>query len=513
MKIKLIAFEDGLVSMGLRRVSSYTKKFHDDVETFFYNVEGNSAFIKNLFFQNRNRETPLNKSFIDRVKDADVIGVSCMSVFSPLVIRFIKEIKAKNPSCYIVWGGSHAIMDPDDCLKYADAVCVGQEGEKIFVELIDKFHSPEREKINGFWFKNGADLIKNPQSALLTPEELDSFPYQDFSNEVMYVDSETMKPTDRKTYLNVQGTKYTTIWSIGCPYQCSYCGNTKFLENDIKYARARYQKPETIIDELIQFIGKYDFISFIEFQDDNFFLIKDEDILQFAKLYKEHIGIPFFIPGIFPGVIRDETILDALIDAGMAKARMGIQSGSQKTLKMFQRPTRHDKIVETANMLISKHPKLSPPFFDIIIDIPTEDDKDKEETISLLQSLKRPFFLYIYSLRVIPNTNLFEYSQQHPEMDFLPIQESYGYTFDKKYSLQLHLIALGASHKIVNWISKGVSKTHPTLPFVLVFTKLLYFGRRFFNELRFANLMPICVLFPGLPWFLYQWGILKRKKV
>ncbi len=53
MKVKLIAFENGLVSMGLRRISSFTKQFYDDVETFFYDGEGNSAFIKNMFFQKK----------------------------------------------------------------------------------------------------------------------------------------------------------------------------------------------------------------------------------------------------------------------------------------------------------------------------------------------------------------------------------------------------------------------------------------------------------------------------
>ena len=511
IKIKLIAFENGLVSMGLRRISSYTKQFYDDVATFFYDAEGNSAFIKNVFFQKRENTFSMNQEFLDICAQADVVGVSCMSKWSDFVVQFIKELRDRNPNCFIVWGGAHAIMDPEHCIKHADAVCTGQEGEKIFVELLDKMHSKESYKIPGFWFRAGDDVIRNSQSPLLTADELDANPFQDFSDEILYVTPDAILPTDKQTYLNVQGTKYTTIWSIGCPFQCSYCGNTKFLANDAKYGRARYQRPETIVTEIREILKKYDFISFIEFQDDNFFLIQEEDILLFAKLYKEHIGLPFFIPGIFPGLIRNEAVLDALIDAGLRKVRMGIQSGSEKTLKMFKRPTSRDNIVETANILISKYPRISPPFFDIIMDIPGEDEKEKNETLSLLQSFPRPFYLYIYSLRVIPNTKLYEYSLQHPELEFLPIQQSYGYTFDKKYSLQLHLVAIGAPKRWIDAVP-GIFKKDSSLPLTLFWNlaKLVYFGKRGFNELKIANLMPVSIIFPGLLWHLYRLRLIRK---
>ena len=40
-----------------------------------------------------------------------------------------------------------------------------------------------------------------------------------------------------RDYLDNNGLGYPTLWSIGCPLHCTFCGNTVFIANDPKYKR------------------------------------------------------------------------------------------------------------------------------------------------------------------------------------------------------------------------------------------------------------------------------------
>ena len=47
-----------------------------------------------------------------------------------------------------------------------------------------------------------------------------------------------------------------------------------------------------------------------------------------------------------------------------------------------------------------------PPAYDIIVDIPVEEKDDVEQTIRLVHEMPRPFTLSVFSLRLIPGTDL-----------------------------------------------------------------------------------------------------------
>ena len=50
--------------------------------------------------------------------------------------------------------------------------------------------------------------------------------------ERIYRRGEGFQPLSLGDYMTNDGLSYTTLWSIGCPFHCSYCGNTKFIAND-----------------------------------------------------------------------------------------------------------------------------------------------------------------------------------------------------------------------------------------------------------------------------------------
>ena len=130
------------------------------------------------------------------------------------------------------------------------------------------------------------------------------------------------------------------------------------------------------------------------------------DIEEFAELWKAELDIPFAVYGVIPNYVKRDKF-EILTWAGMNRVRMGIQSGSQEILDFYRRPTPPEKIMAAGEVIASFSPKYHiPPAYDIIMDNPIETRENVIETLELLYAMPRPYTLFIYSLRVIPNTGL-----------------------------------------------------------------------------------------------------------
>src|SRR6185436_13527192 len=81
----------------------------------------------------------------------------------------------------------------------------------------------------------------------------------------------------------------------GCPYMCAYCGNQALLKMyKGRGPFVRRRSPRSQVDELKQLIRRYKVEAF-EFWDEDFFAIQKSWVREFCKLYKEEVGIPFFV--------------------------------------------------------------------------------------------------------------------------------------------------------------------------------------------------------------------------
>lgn len=84
------------------------------------------------------------------------------------------------------------------------------------------------------------------------------------------------------------------------------------------------------------------------FPDDCLISLPKEVQLEFSKMWRQRIGLPFAVTGLTPAHIRDNKVR-ALLGGGLNRVRMGIQSGSDKILKFFYgRPNRPGLMVKRA---------------------------------------------------------------------------------------------------------------------------------------------------------------------
>jgi len=492
MKIRLACIEDGLENIGFKKFAAYVKSIHQDTQAAFVPTGNVYSLIRHITEKGAG---DLNKKDIHTVAqflaEGDLIGLCSMTQYSTTVHKIIVAIRGLNPQAYIVWGGIHAIIHPEDAIKHADAVCTG-EGEfafKVFLELYLK--RKDFTTAPSFWFNKDNGAIKNRNLPLMTPKEMDELPplmYED--GELIYRRGRGFIPLSASDTLDYNGLQYSTVWSIGCPLMCTYCGNSKFIEYDDGYRRLRHSSPRTIVDEIKRAKFKQPHLSTVIFHDDSFLALPYRQLEDFAKLYKQEVKIPFAIGGVIPNYVREDKIA-LLVDAGMNRVRMGIQSGSDNILQFYKRPTKLHRIKEATEILNKFDKYMIPPSYDIILENPVEKINDTRATVDMIYEMPRPYTLNVYALRVIPNTIMAKQIEDRG-LKVPPIDKNYY--VDYRRTLGNILVFALTIWKIPRWLYKILRKRvypvqdkQPSYPILFWIVRMIYLVKRAFNHLRFMD--------------------------
>jgi len=492
MKIRLICIEDGLENIGFKKFAGYVQSIHQDTLAAFVPTGNVYSLIRHITEKGAG---DLNENDIHEVAQflakGDLVGLCSMTQYSATVHKVIAVIRKLNPQAYIVWGGIHSIIHPEDAIKHADAVCTG-EGEfafKIFLDLFLK--RKDFTTAPSFWFNKSNGVVKNRNLPLMTPKEMDELPpliYED--GELIYRRGRGIMPLNASDTLDYNGLQYSTVWSVGCPLMCTYCGNSKFIEYDGGYRRIRHSSPQTIVDEIKRAKSKQPHLSTVNFHDDSFLALPYKQLEDFAKLYKQEVKIPFAVGGVIPNYVRKDKIA-LLVDAGMNRVRMGIQSGSDNILQFYKRPTKLHRIKEATKILNKFNKYMIPPSYDIILENPVEKVEDTRATVDMIYEMPRPFTLNVYALRVIPNTIMAKQIEERG-LKVPPIDKNYY--VDYRRTLGNILVFALTIWKIPRWLYKILRKRvypvqdkQPSYPILFWIVRMIYLAKRAFNHLRFMD--------------------------
>jgi len=511
INIRLACIEDGLDNIGFRKIASFIKSIHSNTEVA-YVPTGN---LRNLIrvmsekdvWKLRERDIFNVAKFLS---EGNIVGLSSMTQYSTTVHKIIAKIRKINPNAYIIWGGIHPIIHPEDAIKHADAVCTG-EGEFSFKTFLELFkNGKDYTTTPSFWFRKNNSIIKNLNLPLMKPEEMDELPpllYHD--GELIYHRGKGFKSIKLNDFLDFTGLSYNTVWSVGCPLKCTYCGNSKFIDYDSGYRRLRHSSARTIIEEIKRAISKHPHISTVVFHDDSFMALPYKILKEFADIYKAEVQIPFAVFGIIPNYVREDKI-SLLVDAGMNRVRMGIQSGSENILEFYKRPTKLKKIKEATKIFNKFKKYMIPPAYDIILENPIEKTEDTRATVDMLYEMPRPFTLNIFALRSIPNTQL-SIDLKNKGLDIPSIENSYHANYIR--TLGNVIVFAITVFKIPEWLFKILrNKIYPVhdkqakYPILFIFFRQAYYLRRALDHLRFMDFSVI----PGKTgYFLWKLKIIK----
>jgi radical SAM superfamily enzyme YgiQ (UPF0313 family) len=88
---------------------------------------------------------------------------------------------------------------------------------------------------------------------------------------------------------------------------------------------------------------------------------------------------------------------------------MGIETGSQKIQKLFNRSSMSNSRMKKAISIVNRYrDRMIPPSYDFIMDVPYETDEDKIETLKFISNIPKPFRLQPFSLVIYPGTELYK---------------------------------------------------------------------------------------------------------
>ena len=211
------------IPFGISIIATILKENDNDVGLL---VVSRATVIEDLF-----------RSYIAENNPRMFCLTAVSSQFSTIekVAQVIKEV---DPSIYIVLGGHHASLAPENAIQspYVDAICMG-EGDQAVVDLASHIatNTSVPSGINNLWIKDSA--TGNIEKCQRNPfnEDLGSLPHVD---RIMW-EPWIVSPEDEASVLVGRG----------CPYKCTYCSNHAMaLLSPGKYTR--YRAPSDMIEEI-----------------------------------------------------------------------------------------------------------------------------------------------------------------------------------------------------------------------------------------------------------------------
>lgn len=504
IKIAFVIVGGEINCIGGRRVAAVTKKMADLTDIYYIIPTSKTGLLTTLDIDIISEKFALY----------DIVCFSSMTYTVDNVFAIAKRVKERNNKVFTLLGGVHATLFPDDAIEKVDAICIG-EGEKPMQRFLEMYKD-EKEYYNteGLWFNKGGGILKNPTEALNTNDELNIYQIgQDSLNSWIYdVGIKQFVRITKFHYLEFNRLEYPTIWTLGCPYTCSYCSNSGFAQIDKNYRKLRYPKPEIVVREIEDAISRHPYISTISFYDDNMIALPFNVLESFCSLYKSKINLPFTMYGIHPNTINKEKV-ELLSSSGMIRTKMGIQSGNQNTLELYKRNTSLEKIRSGVTILADaqKKYKMMSPRYDIICDNPVETREDIISSLRFYNTLRRPFLFNIFSLRVFPGTKLTYYFKENN----IKCAESFYFKIRPTFSnVILYLIACV---KIPNWILekllpkvKGYEEEQKEYPVLLKILSRLFYYKYFINH--FNRLFCPFRVITGKWLFIYWKFFIKKNK-
>jgi len=415
VKVTLISPYPDVTNYGIRTLSGMLKQHgHQTQMIFMPDFAGDGEYAHVERTEDRYAASVIDK-MIELCKDSDLVGVTLMTHYFDSAKQITREIKERL-GIPVIWGGFHPSVRPDESIRWADYVAIG-DAEDLILQLIEKLEAgkgDELHDIKSLIWRKGDTVVRNMVGSL--EQDLDLYPAPDFDHEDHWYlfEGELLPSNDDLMHRYLRnGTVsrmfglvgYQTMTGRGCPHACTYCGNSFYRDLYKRQRYVRYRSVDHTINELVEVKRRFPFINFIWFSDDSFFGRPLPDMLYFCKEYKEKVGFPFYLLGS-PGTITDEKY-GALVDAGLLCIQMGVEHGSPRIQKMFKRSTMgNDKIIKSAEIITKYADRTAAPQYDLVYDLAYETLDDKLATLELISNLPKPYRLQVFSIIFYPGTSL-----------------------------------------------------------------------------------------------------------
>jgi radical SAM superfamily enzyme YgiQ (UPF0313 family) len=307
--------------------------------------------------------------------------------------RIASSVKKSHPDLFLLVGGPHASLNPEECLQADfDAVCVG-EGEYPTLELVEQLEKRARPSgIPNLLIKRGGEIERNEPRPFI--EDLDSLPFPDREMWLPWMPN----PLSRRSVLAGRG----------CPFRCTYCCNHALRRiADGRYVRLR--SPQNIAQEILSIK------SVLYLMEEIYLEVETLGVdLEWAKELcseLEKINSMFEVPIAYGANLRVTPNSDygelftTLRRANFSFINIGLESGSERVRRdILKRNYSNEDIFRAVRQ--AKEHGLDVGMYNLI-GLPGETKKDFWETVKVNRICQPAWFL-LSVFFPYPGTALYE---------------------------------------------------------------------------------------------------------
>lgn len=277
----------------------------------------------------------------------DIVGITGVTPLIPDAYRIADRCRDFGYKTII--GGVHASTLPEEAIKHADIVLVG-EGERTLREIINK---------------NIKGIIKGNPVKDLNDIPFPAWHLMDMKYYTTYRQRVEMSFLSFASKNSLVG---SILSSRGCPYSCTFCRNSF---KDLPY---RFNSPKRVIEEIEALQNAYG-IDSLFFIEDNFFC-NHPRVKKICKLIiKENIELIWGANSRVDNI--NKNILKLAKSAGCKQVTFGFESGSQKILDILNKLTTVEQNVKAVKLCNEVGVLANGT---IMIGNPTETEEDLDKT-------------------------------------------------------------------------------------------------------------------------------------
>jgi anaerobic magnesium-protoporphyrin IX monomethyl ester cyclase len=324
-----------------------------------------------------------------KIVGARSVGFYCDYENVSLVEELCRKVKSLGNIPVIV-GGPQAFTLTEDFFRHSGCdFAIRGEAEEALSELLDYLLKGQGDpaRIAGIHFLGFDGQLVSTKDRDLR-ENLDDLPFADFT-------------LDRRWPYQIS---LPILSGRGCPYQCAFCfqgGNTK---------KVRYRSVKNVMEEIGGHFAHRPGLKSIYFVDDTFTLNR-ERMEQFcgelAALRKKYDFV-WYCQGHVQTILRYPGMMRTMVDAGMVKMLIGIESGSDEMLRLYRKQATVAQIKTAVECLVQAGVKQVEG--NIILGGPGESLETAEASLQLVLGLIRTypgiFFAGTYFLFPYPGTEI-----------------------------------------------------------------------------------------------------------
>ena len=322
----------------------------------------------------------------------DIIGFSSISTQYPFVSSIASEVKEKYKGTFLVIGGAHATLCPDEVIEGPfDAICIG-EGEYPMLELVECLENNKKPStILNLWIKTDKGIIRNSNRPFIL--DLDSLPFPDRDIWVKWTEE------------NIDG-RLSILLGRGCPFECTYCSNNK-LKTNASGKYVRFRSPQNIVSEIRylreRFPEKHEY--FLEVESFN---VNRKWVVEFTAALADYCNnidkeISFGTNiRITPNTDFDE-MFALCTKANINTFTAGLESGSERIRsEVMNRRYSNADVIRMAEQAKKHRCKFG---FQNMIGLPTETEDEFMETVKL-NKICQPDWYFLSIFFPYPETDL-----------------------------------------------------------------------------------------------------------